>query len=230
MKTATPDGDRCTWTRTPSNFHSAAAAVPIRAMASAESAAVCASIGRSGMPGVSRGNGPDLRGLRRYGARHGRQVARHEDRPAQVGHGDPAARATASTITPPRAPWRSSPDMSPRRKRASGSVNRANSPESSVRRTSCEPGPEAARMRSSVAWVSRRPTVGGAGVGGGAPHRRPPPHPTTRPAPRPRGRRRRWALGGGEGQQAGGEQLDLGETARGGGHRRRRRCDLRQAP
>ena len=68
--------------------------------------------------------------------------------------GTSAARATASTMTPSWAPWRSSPVSSATRKRCSGSVARAKSAASASRRAACDPGPAIAPIASHAASTS----------------------------------------------------------------------------
>ena len=74
--------------------------------------------------------------------------------------GTSAARATASTMTPSWAPWRSSPVSSATRKRCSGSVARAKSAASASRRAACEPGPAIAPIASHAASTSTSASVG----------------------------------------------------------------------
>ena len=73
--------------------------------------------------------------------------------------GTSAARATASTMTPSCAPWRSSPVSSATRKRCSGSVARAKSAPSASRRAACEPGPAIAPIASHAASTSLSASV-----------------------------------------------------------------------
>ena len=76
----------------------------------------------------------------------------------------PAALATASAISPARAPWRRPPVSRPTRKAASGSVARAISPSSSSRRRPAEPLPVSDSMsdiaRSTSATVSEGSAAG----------------------------------------------------------------------
>ena len=74
--------------------------------------------------------------------------------------GTSAARATASTMTPSCAPWRSSPVSSATRKRCSGSVARAKSAASASRRAACDPGPAIAPIASHAASTSLSASVG----------------------------------------------------------------------
>ena len=73
--------------------------------------------------------------------------------------GTSAARATASTMTPSWAPWRSSPVSSATRKRCSGSVARAKSAASASRRAACDPGPAMAPIASHAASASLSESV-----------------------------------------------------------------------
>ena len=83
------------------------------------------------------------------------------------GSGTSAARETASTITPSRAPWRISPIRSPRRNACSSAVARANRSWSAVRRAAWEPAPASEPIRGSAASTSSSSSVAGAGAGGG---------------------------------------------------------------
>ena len=91
--------------------------------------------------------------------------------------GTPAARATASTITPSSAPWCSSPASSRVRKDCSAGVARANRAPSSLRRSAWDPGPVVAPIAANTESVSARVRAGcAAGPSGpGPPSAGPPP-------------------------------------------------------
>ena len=182
----------CTWMRAPSSFHSTDAGL-MRASASSRSSPVCASIGWIGLSTVEPEAGQPVRALADRGGRHRRRARRRASTARRTcAAGMPAAFATASTMTPSSAPWRSSPRKSPTRNRCSASVARPKSAASSSRRAACEPRPGDAR-RSATRPRRRRAARS---VGGGAPARgaggAPPSRRRSSPAAaRPRGRRPR---------------------------------------
>ncbi len=104
--------------RAPSSFHSNAAS-PSRASASSASSAGCASIGWSGRNSCTakraRPAAPSARAALATTPRSPASITARRTSPA----GNPAALATASSITPSSAPWRSSPTSRRRRKSCS---------------------------------------------------------------------------------------------------------------
>ena len=79
--------------------------------------------------------------------------------------GNPAALATASTITPSSAPWRSSPTSSRTRKSCSPSVARPNTFLSSRNRSPAAPFPRIASSRWNAASTSASVSVASAAAG-----------------------------------------------------------------
>ena len=139
--------------------------------------AVCASIGWTGRstieaepasasaPSVERGRGDRAEVAGEHAARRTSPT------------GTRGAFATASTITPSRAPWRSSPRRSPTRNRCSSSVARPNRPSSSSRRARLgarprEPGDPRGGRVDLEQLESRRRRRGRRGARGARPSRR----------------------------------------------------------
>ena len=130
----------------------------------------------------------------------------------------PAAFATASTITPSRAPCRSSPTSRPPRNRCSGSVAVANRRASSSRRAACEPRPAMACRRVNASSTSSTSSVGGASAGGGSSRRDAHPTPIVPCGSSPE--RYATAIGTSSGARLGeavGEPGDLRQAGRCGG-------------
>ncbi len=141
MNRCTSPPRRCAWTRAPSNFHSTDA-TPVSASASATLSAGEASIGPTARPGtrvvVRNSSTPPANACKAVAPRFPENMwARRTS-----STGTPAPRAMASTITPSRAPWRSSPLKTPHNRRCSTAVARANTAASRSRRRAVEPGPD----------------------------------------------------------------------------------------
>jgi hypothetical protein len=158
---------RCIWTRMPSSFHSTDAhSNPENA--SVRVAPVDASIGRIGRksskPTSLSPSSPVLIAISAIRGRSPESIsARRASSPAT-----PAACATASAISPARAPCRSSPVNSRLRRFPSSSVARPSNSPSSRRRTPPEPLPVAASIsviaRSTSITVSVGAAAGAASV------------------------------------------------------------------
>ena len=176
VKARTSSPERCTWSRAPSSFHSTPA-VPVRASASATSAADWASIGPIGRSTSSlkrpRPSCPSTSAARATTARSPASMCARRTSAA----GSPEALATASTITPVSAPCRSSPPRSRVRNRCSGSVAAPSTAASVCRLTAWDPRPSAAATRARAASTSRSSSVGGGGAGGGGSRREAQPTP-----------------------------------------------------
>ena len=165
VKARTSSPRRWTCRRAPSSLYSMAAG-PVFASAPSTSSPGAASIGWTGRPTSS----PTARSASTPPDRAAAAVvprsplSMHARRTAS--RGTSAARATASTMTPSWAPWRSSPVSSATRKRCSGSVARAKSAASASRRAACDPGPAIAPIASHAASTStseRPASTAGAG-------------------------------------------------------------------
>ena len=139
--------------------------------------ALAASIGRTGRPTSS----PNARSASLPPASAAAATAPSEPRSIMARRtsaaGTEAARATASVITPSRAPWRSSPDSSPARNCCSARVARPNSSPTRARRAAADPFPATAPIAEKAASTSDKLSVGaaaganpscGAGPGGPA--------------------------------------------------------------
>jgi hypothetical protein len=164
VNSRTSPPDRCAWILMPSSFHSTAhstgAAPPILARASEMLVALEASIGRTGRP-TSR---PNAVSAPLPPARAAAATAPSEPRSITARRtwftGTEAARATASVMTPSSAPWRSSPESRPYRKRCSSSVARPNSSLTSALRAAAEPFPATAPIAAKPASTSLKVSVG----------------------------------------------------------------------
>ena len=172
----------CAWIRMPSSFHSTAAcAAPgpppagslpsapaaILARASSMEGALAASIGLSGWP-TRRPNPlsaavPPLSAASATAGSDPRSITARRT----WATGTPAARATASVITPSRAPCRSSPDSSRTRKYCSPSVAAPSRSPISRRRSAVDPLPASAPIRVNASSTSVRVSDACA-AGGGA--------------------------------------------------------------
>ena len=189
------------------------------------SAAGEASIGRTGRP-TSRRKRRARRAPGERGLGDDAEVAAQHRRAPQHGGGEPAAFATASAMTPSSAPWRSSPEISARRKPCSRSVARPNSAPSACAGRPASRGRTARRCRAaaSTSATVRLGSAAGGGVRAATP---------SRP---------RWALAqlarqvgdadstsAGEAAQRPGERLGLGAARAVPATARRRRRDPRTA-
>ena len=108
----------CTWIRMPSSLLSTATVAPSGAafvMAWPTSGALEASIGRTGRPGRSVNAASASSPPPSAAAATGSVDPANIDARRTVAAGSPAATATASSISPSSAPWRSSPVTRPRR-------------------------------------------------------------------------------------------------------------------
>ena len=145
---------RWAWMRAPSSFHSTDAG-PVAASAVATSGAGDASIGCTARPGtmptVASAASPPVSAARAVAPREPDIMCAR--RTAAIG--TPAALATASTITPSSAPWRSSPPSTRHSNCCSGSVARPNTSVSSARRAALTPLPDIEARRSIAASTSR---------------------------------------------------------------------------
>lgn len=157
---------RWTWTRMPSSFSSTAHA-PSLSTASDTEVAVCASIGRTGRPTVSRkrarDSGPSARSAR---ATSWREPASITARRTSAG-GAPVAWARPSTATASSAPCLTSPVISPNRKRCSSSVAAPINSPTRRARSACEPVPDTLPSSVRRASTSRTVRVGSAAGGTG---------------------------------------------------------------
>ena len=155
---ATSSPSRWTWRRAPSSFHSTLAGPSSASSASPTPAAVDASIGCTGRPTVrvvpARPAAPRVRAMRAAPGRLPASIAARRTAAA----GTPAALATASAMTPPRAPWRSPPVNIWRRNSCSAAVAAAKRAPSTALRVPWDPAPtvcsSSSRVSSSRATVS----------------------------------------------------------------------------
>ena len=134
--------------------------MPSRAIAAAMSSAGVASIGCTGRCSATakRANpaAPSLRAARAVSRRLPLSIAARRTSAA----GTLAAAAMASSITPSRAPWRSSPTRRRTRKSCSAAVARANRAWSNPLRAAAEPLPAVVATAASAASTSRRDSDG----------------------------------------------------------------------
>lgn len=151
----------------PSSFSSTAHA-PSFATASDTDVALCASMGSTGRPTVSR------KSSRAPGPSVSSACATVCSDPASItarrtsAAGAPVASASPSTATASSAPCRTSPVSSPNRNRCSSSVAAARSSSISRLRSACEPAPVTAPTSVSRASTSRTVSEG-SGAGGTGP-------------------------------------------------------------
>ena len=167
VNSRTSPSARCAWIRMPSSFHSTAASPPIFARASSMVGALAASMGLTGRPTwspnfASAAPPPPSAAPAVAGSEPLSMTARRTS-----ATGTSAARATASVMTPSRAPWRSSPDSSRTRKYCSSAVAALSSSPTSSLRAAADPLPASAPIRVNAS--STAPTVSdGFSAGGGA--------------------------------------------------------------
>ncbi len=166
VKTRISSPALCTWTLAPSSFHSNAAS-PRAAIAASGLAAGCASIGRIGRIGrMAKRSSPAcpwVSAARAAGARPPPIMAARRTSAA----GTPLAEASASSITPSRAPWRSSPTIRRTRKFCSSAVALPNSASSNSARWLADPLPLVIFSCSNTESTSRKVSVGEAAASPG---------------------------------------------------------------
>ena len=162
MRTSSPR--RWIWIRIPSSLNSTdASSIPSRA--SATVAPVDASMGRMGRkiskPTALSPSSPPVMAIRAISVRSPESMSARR----AIAPGTAAALATASAMTPARAPCRRPPVSRPTRKVASGSVARPSSASRSSRRRAADPVPVAA-WTSEIAPSTSSMLSDGSAAGG----------------------------------------------------------------